>query len=374
MWCLVIDVITMTSKERVLTSLNHREPDRIPKLSSFTPEFADKLRKYFGLEEKLFNPHGGVEHDLELELGNDILLTAQGFANSYYKNLDGDYKDEWGIGWKIVEYKTKYGIGKYTEISENPLSEDNAIITYTPPDPSVEKRYIPSKRLIEEYGKEYPIMGVIVCTIFETAWALRGLDKLLIDFITNENLANKILDIPFNYHMYAGKKLVDMGVDIIWTGDDIGGQKGMLISPNIWRKYLKPRMAKLYSELKKINPDLKIAYHSDGSIYAIVDELVEIGLDILNPIQPKCMDPYYLKKRYGKNLSFWGTIDIQETLPFGTAREIEDEVKERIRYMGPGGGFIISPTHNIQIDTPLKNFFTFWEAAEKYGMYPIKSY
>lgn len=364
----------MNSRERVITALNHIEPDRVPRLSSFTPEFAAKLRGHLGLEGNLFNPHGGVEHDLELKLGNDILLTAQGFANSYYKNVDRDYKDEWGIGWKIVEYKTKYGIGKYTEISENPLSEDNAIRTYTPPDPLVEERYMPSKRLIEEYGKEYPIMGVIVCTIFETAWALRGLDKLLIDFITNEELASKILDIPFNYHLYAGKKLVDMGVDIIWTGDDVGGQKGMLISPNIWRKYLKPRMAKLYSELKKINSDLKIAYHSDGSIYSIVDELIEIGLDILNPVQPKCMDPYYLKKRYGKNLSFWGTIDIQETLPFGTIKEVEDEVKERIRYMGPGGGFIISPTHNVQIDTPLKNFFTFWKAAEKYGIYPIKSY
>ena len=162
-----------------------------------------------------------------------------------------------------------------------------------------------------------------------------------------------------------------MGVDIIWTGDDMGGQQGMLISPEMWRKYLKPRMGKLYSELKSINPDLKIAYHSDGNIYPIIDELVEIGLDILNPVQPKCMDPHYLKKRYGKNLSFWGTIDIQETLPFGTPGQIEDEVKDRIKNMGPGGGFIISPTHHVQIDTSIENFFAFWNAAEKYGKYPI---
>jgi len=115
---------------------------------------------------------------------------------------------------------------------------------------------------------------------------------LLVDFITNEELANKIIYISFYYHLHAGKKLVNMGVDIIWTGDDMCGQNEMLISPQLWRKYFKPRMAKLYSELKLINPDLNIAYHSDGVIYLIIDELIEIGLDILNPVQPKCMDPY----------------------------------------------------------------------------------
>jgi len=362
---------TMTPKERVLISLNHREPDRVPRVASFTPEFAGRLRKHFKIKDELFNPHGGTNHELELKLGNDILLTAQGFANSYYKNLDKDYKDEWGVHWKIVGYETKNGTGKYTEISGNPLGDDESVENYIPPDPAIESRYEPSKRLIEEFGKEYPIMGVIVTTIFETAWALRGLDKLMMDLITNEELADKILDIPFKYHLYAGKKLASMGVDIIWTGDDVGGQKGMLISPEMWRKYLKPRMEKLYSELKSINPDLKIAYHSDGNIYPIIDELVEIGLDILNPVQPKCMDPHYLKKRYGKNLSFWGTIDIQETLPFGTPEKIENEVKNRIKNIGPGGGFIIGPTHNVQIDTSIGNFFAFWNAVEKYRKYPI---
>jgi uroporphyrinogen decarboxylase len=361
----------MSPKERVLEALNHREPDRVPRLASFTPEFASKLREYFKIKDEPFNPHGGVNHELELKLGNDILLTAQGFANSYYQRLDRDYTDEWGVHWKIVEYKTKNGTGKYTEISGSPLQDDKSIESYIPPDPAIESRYEPSKRLIEEFGKEYPIMGVIVTTIFETAWALRGLDKLMMDLITNEELADKILDIPFKYHLYAGKKLASLGVDIIWTGDDVGGQQGMLISPEMWRKYLKPRMEKLYSELKSINPDLKIAYHSDGNIYPIIDDLAEIGLDILNPVQPKCMDPYYLKKRYGKNLSFWGTIDIQETLPFGTPEQIENEVKDRIKNMGPGGGFIISPTHHVQIDTSIGNFFTFWNAVEKYGKYPI---
>ena len=361
----------MNSKERVLTALEHKEPDRVPKLSSFTPEFANKLRKHFKMDEDLFNPHGGIEHSLEIRLGNDILLTGQGWANSYYKSLDEGYRDEWNINWRIAEYKTAQGNGKYTEVASHPLADDEDIDSYIPPDPTIEDRYKPSKELIDTYGKEYPIMGVIVCTIYETAWALRGLEKLMMDFVLNEELANRILDIPFNYHLTAGKRLVELGVDLIWTGDDMGGQTGMIISPELWRKYFKPRMAKLYSELKFINPNLKIAYHTDGNVYPIIDDLVEIGLDILNPIQPKSMDPYYLKKRYGKNLSLWGTVDIQETLPFGTTEDVENEVKERIKNLAPGGGFIISPTHHVQIDTSLENFFTFWESAEKYGRYPI---
>jgi uroporphyrinogen decarboxylase len=361
----------MTPKERVLTALDHKEPDRVPKLSSFTPEFANKLRMHFKMEDELFNPHGGVEHDLELKLGNDILLTGQGWANSYYKSLDEGYTDEWGISWRLVEYNTAQGKGKYTEIEDHPLADDSAVDSYMPPDPSEEERYLPAKHLIRNYGKEFPIMGVIVTTIFETAWALRGLDKLMMDFVLNEDLTNRILDIPFNYHLYAGKKLAELGVDIIWTGDDMGGQETMVISPETWRKYFKPRMARLYSELKSINPDLKIAYHTDGNVYPIIDDLVDIGLDILNPIQPKSMDPYYIKKRYGKKLTLWGTVDIQETLPFGTVGDVEKEVIERIENLAPGGGFIISPTHHVQIDTHLENFLAFWNTAEKYGKYPV---
>jgi uroporphyrinogen-III decarboxylase len=145
----------------------------------------------------------------------------------------------------------------------------------------------------------------------------------------------------------------------------------MLISPEMWRRYLKPRMAKLFKELKSINPNLKIAYHSDGNIYPVIDELIEIGLDILNPIQPKCMDPAYLKKRYCKNLSFFGTIDIQGTLSFGTIDEIEGEVKERIRSVGNNGGLIIAPSHHVQIDTLHENFLAFWNSIEQYGKYPL---
>jgi uroporphyrinogen-III decarboxylase len=146
-----------------------------------------------------------------------------------------------------------------------------------------------------------------------------------------------------------------MGVDMIWTGDDIGTQNTMLMSPETWRRFLKPRMARFISTLKAINPALKVAYHSDGCIYEVVPELIEIGVDVLNPIQPRSMDPALLKERYGNSLCFWGTIDEQRTLPFGSPEDVREEVASRLRTVGKGGGLIIGPTHHVQLDTPVEN-------------------
>jgi uroporphyrinogen-III decarboxylase len=130
----------------------------------------------------------------------------------------------------------------------------------------------------------------------------------------------------------------------------------MLISPAHWRKFLKPRLAKFISEIKAINPALKVAYHSDGFIDPIIPELAEIGVDVLNPLQPACMDPAKVKLEFGDKLCFWGSIDEQYTLPFGTPDEVRQEVLNRLRTVGKGGGLILAPTHMVQLDTPLENF------------------
>ena len=171
------------------------------------------------------------------------------------------------------------------------------------------------------------------------------------------DLANHLLDIPYHYHLAAAKQLARLGVDMIWTGDDVGSQLDMLISPRMWRKYLKHRMANFISEVKHINPDIKIAYHSDGNIMRIIPELIEIGVDVLNPIQPACMDPLDVKEAFGDRLCFWGSIDEQYTLPFGTPAEVEREVRARLETLGKAGGLIIGPTHHVQLDTPLENFW-----------------
>ncbi|HAL61673.1 MAG TPA: hypothetical protein DCP08_04600, partial [Chloroflexi bacterium] len=284
------------------------------------------------------------------------------WANSYYAtelySEDGvSYTDEWGIGWKNVEYETRFGKGRYTEIVGHPLADDEAIDSYQPPDPNRPELYVDAARVIKEYKDEYWIVGVTVTTIFETAWALRGYEKTLMDLVINPDFVEKLLDIPFNYHLTAAKKLVEMGVDMIWVGDDMGTQERMLISPDTWRRFFKPRMATFISTLKSINPDVKVAYHSDGVIYPIIPDLIEIGLDVLNPIQPRSMNPEKLKKEYGDKLCFWGSIDEQYTLPFGTPAEVEREVITRLKTVGKNGGLIIGPTHHVQLDTSLENFW-----------------
>jgi uroporphyrinogen decarboxylase len=348
----------MKPRERVLTALSHETPDRCPMQVSFTPEFAERLRQEMNLRgDKIHNPHGGGNtYELERALSEDLLLTSVGWANSYYQEA-ADYLDEWGIGWHSVEYTTPYGVGRYTEFSHHPLAEVQAIDTYQPPDPNRPELYHEAEWVLRTFKDEYWIVGVTVTTIFECAWALRGYEQMLTDFAQNPEIAECILEIPYQYHLTAAKRLAQMGVDMIWTGDDVGAQNTMLISPKMWRKFLKPRMANFIAELKAINPQLKIAYHSDGNIYPIIHDLIEIGLDVLNPIQPASMDPAQLKRDFGDHLCFWGSIDEQHTLPFGSAADVAAEVRRRLETIGKNGGLILGPTHHVQLDTPMENFW-----------------
>jgi uroporphyrinogen-III decarboxylase len=217
--------------------------------------------------------------------------------------------------------------------------------------------------MIHDFRDEYWIVGAVATTIFECAWALRGFERLLADFMLDPTLAERVLDLPYHYHLAVARRLVGLGVDMIQCGDDVGTQTGMLMSPDAWRRFLRSRLAGFIADLKSRDPDLKVAYHSDGAVHAIVPDLIEIGVDVLNPIQPACMDPAALRKEYRERLCFWGTIDEQHTLPFGTSEEVRDEVRSRLTNVGRGGGLILGPTHNVQLDTPLENFWAMVEAV-----------
>ncbi len=352
----------MKHRDRVLTALNHQTPDRCPMQVSFTPEFAARLEADLKVSgQGLHNPHGGGNtYELERALDEDMLLTSVGWVNGYYQdgyqNLDG-YQDEWGVKWRTIEYQTRYGKGKYTEPHGHPLAADAALDTYAAPDPDRPELYADAERSLREFKDEYWVVGVTPTTIFECAWALRGYEQLMIDMATDPARASCVLDFPFRYHKAVTQRLVHMGVDMIWLGDDVGGQTTMLMSPKMWRVYLKPRMAELIASLRAINPGIKIAYHTDGLVYPIIPELIEIGIDVLNPIQPTAMDPLKLKNDYGDRLCFWGSLDIQKTIPFGTPDEVQAEVLLRLRTLGRDGGLVIGPTHNLQLDTPLENFW-----------------
>jgi uroporphyrinogen decarboxylase len=356
----------MKHRDRVLAALNHELPDRCPMQISFTPEFATRLKADLQLKgQGVHNPHGGGNtYELERALDEDMLLTSVGWVNGYYQ--DGyqeveNYRDEWGVTWKTVPYDTPFGKGKYTEPFGHPLADDHELETYNPPDPSRPDLYCEAEHVLRDFKDEYWIVGVTPTTIFETAWALRGYERLMMDMAIDGEKASRILDIPYQYHRTVTQRLVHLGVDMIWLGDDVGGQTSMLMSPTMWRQYLKPRMTELVASLRAINPSVKIAYHTDGVVYPIIPDLIEIGIDILNPIQPQAMDPVRLKKDYGDNLCFWGSLDIQQTIPFGTPDDVKAEVVTRLKTLGRGGGLLIGPTHNLQLDTPLENF---WAMAE----------
>ncbi len=352
----------MKHRERVQMALGHEAPDRPPMQVSFTPEFAERLKADLKIRGAgVHNPHGGGNtYELERALGEDLLLTSVGWANSYYQAA-GDYTDEWGVGWRSQPYSTPFGSGRYTEMINPPLARPEALASYRAPDPTRPELYAEAAQVLRDYKDEYYFVGVTVTTIFETAWALRGYDQMLVDFVTEPDLAEAILEIPYRYHLTAAKKLVEMGVDMIWTGDDVGMQTGMLISPRTWRRFFKPRMAAFIAALKAINPQVKVAYHSDGNVLAIIPDLIEIGLDVLNPVQPACMDPAQLKKQFGDKLCFWGSLDEQHTLPFGTPEDVRAEVRLRKETIGRSGGLILGPTHHVQLDTPMENFWAMVE-------------
>lgn len=361
----------MTHKDRVKKALNHEVTDRPPFQATFTPEFANRLRKEFGLPEMFTEPHHRqwYGYDLEILTGQDAFQAGVGwFTNYYLKNED--YTDEWGVKWKIDSYDTPFGRGHYTNIEANPIRDDDkAALNYKAPDPNRPELYSHVERLIKEYGDEYYIIGRVHCTIFETAWALRGLDTLMTDFYINPDIANHILDETSQYHKTVACNMAKMGVDMIWLGDDMGSQSSLLIDPELWKQYFKPRMADIIKSIKAINPQIKIAYHTDGCSYAIIPDLIEIGLDVLNPVQTECMDPEILQEKYGDRLCFFGGIAVQSTLPMGTREDIFHEYEWLKGSLGKGGGWICAPTHHVQLDTPIENFYALLDAIgiENYG-------
>lgn len=364
-----LNIHIMNSKERTLAALNHQEPDRPPIYVSLTPQLAEKLSADNDLpfEEAIDAMESArISHmDLLAHLGVDIIGTAAVSPPSALtmELPDGRMKNEWGMIYKNV--------GLYYEFDEFPLAHAETkedILNYPFPDPYAEGRFDKAIEMIDRFGQSHGIIGDVETSFYELSWYLTGMEKLMIDMLMESEYVPYLLDEIMNQIIITGKKLIELGIDFLWCGDDFGGQDGMLIDPEMWRKIFKPRIKYMFEEFRKVRPDLKIAWHSCGSIIPIIPDFIEIGLNILNPIQPKAkgMEPEFLKKTYGKDLVFFGGIDVQELLPYGKPQQIKDEVRRRIDILGKGGGYIVAPAHNIQADTPLENVYAFFDAIINY--------
>ncbi len=347
----------MNSRERVLMSINHEEPDRVPVCATFVPETEAKLREKYK-----------TDGDLGVFLGNDMVKISSGLENSYYFNDEAEYICPYGITWKNTHNET----GHFSEIYKHPLRglDEAEILKYELPDPAKSLDVIEkTKKAIEEYGKEKWIIGSCQCSVFEAAWYLRGMEDFIMDLAMDEDYTEAYLDKLMQYPLEMGRKFIDLGVDMVWLGDDIATQTGMMMSPTLWRKFFKPRMAGMFADFKKRNPAIKLCYHSCGNLEAVVDDFVEIGLDVLNPIQPMAMEPSAFKKRFGNNITMYGAKDIQQIMPFGSPEDVRETVRNLIEGCASGGGFILSPAHHIQSDTSIENIEAFYAAARDFGKY-----
>ena len=361
----------MNSKERVLTAINHEEPDRVPIDSWMAPEVSEVIIKLLNID---------ISKDrfaMAKALGHDMLYTNIGMCdgfNSIYREDrkigENLYQDLWGIKWRKKTQK----YGSYCEFAEHPLADIEKYDNYKWPNPlnSLKKEIEMYRKLIEKDGKEYAILGGVACTMLEASWYLRGLENFMMDLVTNKDFAEELLDKTMNYHLTISKKLVEMGVDIIWWGDDISNERGPYISPKLYRELIKPRYAYMIQEVKKINKNIKIAYHTDGKIEWALNDLVEMGIDILNPLQPDANDVAAIKRKYGKKLTFWGNVDTRRVMSNGSCSDVVEEVKNVIRTLAPGGGLILCSNHTIQATArAVDNTIAFYWAMNNFRNYPI---
>ncbi len=356
----------MNSRERFLSTIQGKEPDRPPVFATLTPQIAKKLSFHLGIsyEEPLDSLLSTrISHmELLLHLGNDAVGVAACAPDDHptIKLENGISRNEWGMVFKEK--------GLYNEFYQYPLAEVqhvSDIESYPFPDPDATGRFKNADYTIGKYRENYAVIGDLETSIYETAWYLTGLEKLLMDLVLEAPYLHSLLDTIMEINLQTGITLIRKGIDMIWAGDDFGSQHGMMIDPETWRKYFKPRMKYMFEEFRRENPDIKIAWHTCGSVVPIIPDMIEIGLDILNPIQPEArdMDPLFLKKEYGKDLIFFGGISVQELLPHSSPKKIKKEVNRIIEILGKGGGYIIAPAHNIQDDTPIENVMAFYDAV-----------
>jgi len=341
-------ILAMTSKERVALALNHEASDRTPIFASFVPEVEQKIRSEKGIDEP----------DLGVALGNDMIKTCVGLELSFYGGEKPEYTCPWGIKWRWAENES----GEYTEIVGPPLSGDKSKLdSFEIPDPEEESQYDDFRRMKALYGDEKWMIGSSQISIFEAAWYLRGMEDFMMDMALDPDYAGALMDKVMQFPLVASRKHAEMGADMVWFGDDIAHQQGMMLSVDMWRQYLKPRLAKLIAEPKRVNPNIKVAYHSCGNCEAILDDLIEIGLDVLNPLQPMAIDPFEAKKRYGDRLSLFGGLCVQHTMPMGSPDDVRRSVRKLIDECGKGGGYICAPAHHVQADTSVENVMAFYE-------------
>ena len=376
----------MKPRQRVITTLKHKEPDRVPlSLGGSAHKISNSryslLKEHYGVEgegpQRLTGAYLSYADNRLLDaIGTDIRYVHLRPPTGYMENKEGDgtWVDEWGLTHRVIE-------GGYYELGGTPLAEASVddLNSYPWPDVNDSARYYGLQEEVEDlYNNTNYAIGAyrpMISGIFEISHYLRGMEILLMDMVLDKKFVDTLLWKLTEIQGEILKKYLDVVgpyVQIVEWADDVGTQNGPMFSPEIYKELVLEKHAYLSKIVKEKAPGAKFMLHSCGSVKRFIPYFIEAGFDILNPVQPmaKNMDPADLKAEFGNEISFLGGVDVQQTMR-GPVDGVRSEVKQRIEELGPGGGFILAPSHNFGDDVPLENMLAFFETAQKFGNYPI---
>ena len=359
----------MTSKERVHIALSHREPDRVPVDYWAAPEITHNLQNYLSL-----NDYEALLRHLNVDFR---VFPGPRYVGPEFRTLpEGGTEDIWGVPRKRIPYA--YGEGAYTHVTVHPLAgmttarEIDRYMHWPSPDGW------DYSRVAEECAR-FPGYCVLNkgdrldrTAQLKPAMYLRGVDQILVDLALSPGLAEAIIAHISEYFLEYNRRVfeaADGRIDLFMMGDDFGTQEGPMVGVPMWRRFFRDNFRK-YVDLAH-QYDIKVMHHTCGSVVELIPEFIDAGLDILQSLQPRArgMDLTALKREYGQYICFQGGIDIQRTLPFGTADDVREMARRTLEAGKPGGGYIACTAHNIQPDTPLENVIALFEAYTEYGTY-----
>ncbi|MCY3021537.1 MAG: hypothetical protein NTW87_21190 [Planctomycetota bacterium] len=382
----------MTPRERLLTALNHRQPDRVPldlggNQTGIHKVAYEKLLKKLGLREKLVimdlvqqlaKPSEAVLRRLRVDTRYVWAGGAKSFNGKVVKRKRGgrtwsDFTDEFGVTWSMPQ-----DAPNYYDISHSPLAglSLDRIRAYPFPKGDDPTRFEGLRERALQLKREtpYAVVSGISGVVYEICWYMRGLENLFMDMMEQPAALETLIDRTLEFWMGWFRLFLDEAgdvVDVIMIGDDLAGQTGPLFPPRIYRQIVKPRQKRLVQYIKS-RTSAKIWYHTCGSVIEYIPDLLDNGIDILNPVQiaARGMDPARLKAQFGDKLSFWGGgIDSQHVLPTATPREVREHVRRNLQAFKPGGGYVFNNVHNIQADVPPENVLAMYDAAYEFGRY-----
>ncbi len=381
----------MNSKERVALALSHREPDRVPFDLGGTGLTTLHLTAYGNLRRRLGLPPvkprvaamaeqlAMVDDDVAGRLLADVSPVrpdpASGFEFVFHD--EGEYEayfDEWGIGWRMP----KDG-GFYYDMYRHPLAGIESLAGMQAvrfPDPLDDRRFVTLRAQAEAAAaadKAVALWGPCSGVLEVYSW-MRGYEPFYVDLAIHQDLVASMLDRIVEWKCaFWERALREIGdlVDVVIEADDMAGQERLLFSPVTYRRLVKPRHKRLFEFIKAQAP-VKVFFHSCGAIRPLIPDLIEVGVDILNPVQVAAagMDPVSLKRDFGRDLVFWGGgVDTQRVLGAGTPAQVRDDVRRNIEALAPGGGFVFAAVHDIQANVPVENIMAMWDAWHQYGTY-----